>query len=98
MINFNDDWKIANWVAYHLCADYFETEVLRVNYWRKDMTLPEELQVEYDDYQDSLTTGIHYDRGHLAPSKAFLLTEEAMKTTHMYSNGIPQTKELNRTT
>ena len=57
--------------------------------------LPLELQADLDDYQDSITTGIHYDRGHLAPAKAFLRNEEAMKTSHIYSNGVPQTEKLN---
>jgi DNA/RNA endonuclease G (NUC1) len=91
VINHNDDYKIAHWVAYYLSEDNLQGNQARTDDFRPDLELPIGQRSELTDYRYS-----GYDRGHMAPAAAFKRSREAMSATFLLSNMSPQTSELNR--
>ncbi|MCX8014421.1 MAG: DNA/RNA non-specific endonuclease, partial [candidate division WOR-3 bacterium] len=92
IINYNDKWKIPDWVAYQL--DTFElkgTVSRQAGKFKPDSSLPVGMRAELIDYENS-----GYDRGHMAPAGDFKRSRAAMLTTFLLSNICPQTPELNR--
>lgn len=91
VINHNDDYKIAYWVAYYLSEQNLQGTQGRTDNFRPDPELPIGQRSELTDYRNS-----GYDRGHMAPAAAFKRSREAMSTTFLLSNMSPQTPQLNR--
>lgn len=89
-LSYNKEHEQADWVAYTLYPFPDSISVKRKNSFRPD---PDVIggSATLADYKRS-----GYDRGHLAPSKAFSFTKEAMKTTYFMSNMSPQVPRFNQ--
>lgn len=89
-LSYNNTHEQPDWVAYTLYPFPDSISVKRKNSFRPD---PEIVggSATLADYKRS-----GYDRGHLAPSKAFSFSKEAMKTTYFMSNMSPQLPGFNR--
>jgi endonuclease G len=85
-----NDWKIPEWVTYHLTAQDL-TGTTRTNDFRPDPALQPDKRSELADYKNS-----GYDRGHQAPAGDFKRNKTAMSETFFLSNMAPQTANLNR--
>lgn len=80
------DWNIARWVGCHLSADNPQGNAKRTDDFRPDIELPHDERSKFSDY-----SGRGYDRGHMAPAAAFKRSKNAMSTTFLLSNVVPQT-------
>ncbi len=89
-LSYNKEHEQPDWVAYTLYPFPDSISVKRKNSFRPD---PEVIggSATLADYKRS-----GYDRGHLAPSKAFSFSKEAMKDTYFMSNMSPQLPGFNR--
>jgi endonuclease G len=90
---YSDTLRIPVWVGYHIDPSHLmATKGSRErNDFRSDDDLPEGSRAELEDYRRS-----GWDRGHLAPSGAFVYSRTAMSETNLLSNIAPQHPEVNR--
>lgn len=90
-LQYNNEARQADWVAYELTAEEVDTKVAK----RQNKFLPDPnpniLSAENSDYYKS-----SFDRGHLAPSADMRFSIEAMRDCFYYSNISPQHPRLNR--
>ena len=91
IIAYNRNYKIPEWVGYHLTKESLTGTTPRTNDFRPDSELPAHKQASLSDYQKS-----GYDRGHMAPAGDFKQNRKAMSTTFLLTNIVPQTSEINR--
>ena len=90
IISYDEQWRIPEWVAYHLSPALLGGTTNRTNDFRADPVLRDE-RAELRDFR-----GSGFDRGHMAPAAAFKRSRRAMSTTFLLSNMTPQTARLNR--
>lgn len=83
-LQYNNEARQADWVAYELTAEEVDTKVAK----RQNKFLPDPnpniLSAENSDYYKS-----GFDRGHLAPSADMRFSIEAMRDCFYYSNISP---------
>ena len=91
VIDYDDDLRIPIWTAYRLRSEDLEHNQPRVEAFRRDPRLKEEVTATLADFAES-----GYDRGHMAPSACFPQTLTAMLNTFLLSNMTPQRGELNQ--
>jgi endonuclease G, mitochondrial len=91
IVSYSRDRGIPNWVAWRITkADL--SSLAREDSFRPDDRLPKGwARVTPSDY-----TGSGYDRGHIAPSADRDANPEAMASTFLMTNMVPQTGDLNR--
>ncbi|WP_028865348.1 DNA/RNA non-specific endonuclease [Psychromonas aquimarina] len=90
-VGYNYQYKVADWVAYHITRDSVNAFFERSNNFKTDYELPAAHRATSGDY-----TKTGYDRGHLAPSGTMDFTQEAMKESFLMSNMSPQLPGFNR--
>ena len=83
--------KMPVWVGYKLTRSLLRGGAARTDNFRPDPVLDAADQATLDEYK-----GSGYDRGHMAPAAAFKRSVEAMSTTFLLTNMVPQTPALNR--
>ncbi|MFO8068150.1 MAG: DNA/RNA non-specific endonuclease [Bacteroidales bacterium] len=100
---YDEEHKLAKWVAHILTYDIVEGKVSRSNDFRADPKLQGKTAVEADyflkhEQEDGSFKydGYGYDRGHLAPSADFRWSEKALSESFYYSNMTPQKPDFNR--
>lgn len=90
-VSYNKDWRIANWVAWHLTKAHTYG-----NYGREEMEFHEDTEVPRpratdDDYYDS-----RYDRGHLCPAGDNKWDNRAQIQSFLFTNICPQNHGMNK--
>ena len=90
VIQYNEDYEQADWVAYELTANECIPIVKRSNYFREDPKV-ETGSATDEDYQ-----GSGYDRGHMAPVADMAWSLRSMQESFFYSNMSPQHPSFNR--
>jgi len=85
IVSYNDDYKIPNWVAYHLSRSDVQSTLSRSGHWTTETKVPVEFRATSKDYSNS-----GYDKGHLCPSADMARSLKTMQTTFCYSNCAPQ--------
>jgi endonuclease G, mitochondrial len=91
VINYNEECKQANSVAYTLKKSHLEGEAKRKDNFKQDPLLPKEKSATLEDYKNS-----GYDRGHLAPAADFKWSQECTDKSFYLSNISPQMMQHNR--
>ena len=91
VISHRNDWKIPQWVAYHLSRENLQGTAQRTDDFRPDPELPVGQRAELSDYRNS-----GFDRGHMAEAASFKRSQTAMSETFLLSNMAPQKSALNR--
>lgn len=92
VINYNDAWGSAYWVAECLTPADLKGNANRKGVpFYAEPDLPDSLAVTPKDY-----VGSGYDRGHLAPAGDMVRSKEAMRTCFTMANMHAQTGDLNR--
>ena len=89
-LSFNDEYKLANWVAYDLTREETRGTSERTNNFIPDPLVPTGIASD-EDYQNS-----GYDRGHLAPAADMAWSPAAMAESFYSSNMSPQNQGFNR--
>ena len=89
-LSYNEEYEIANWVAYELTRDEVLGTAERGDDFREDKAVSTG-SAKLKDYK-----GSGYDRGHMAPAADFKWSEEAMSDTFYLSNMAPQDPSFNR--
>ena len=90
-LEWNDNYKHAEWVAFYFDKQTCQDVTSRTNAWAVDPLLPEEMQTD-----NSYHTSDGYDRGHLCASEDRVWLEEANEQTFYYSNMSPQISTFNQ--
>lgn len=90
-VSYNKDWKIANWVAWHLTKEhtYGHSDRSSIQF-QEDEDTPVG-RATNDDYWQS-----RYDRGHLCPAGDNRWDRRAHVQSFLLSNVCPQNRELNK--
>ena len=103
VIGYDEDYKMARWVAHVISSDVATGNAGRTNDFRPDPSVSSSTAVEADYFVTStgsndeiIYDGYGYDRGHLAPSADFRWSQKALSESYYYSNISPQTAEFNR--
>ena len=89
LISYNKDYKIPNWVAWHLIADHTDGEIKRFGGYWEDEEVPE-LRAAKDDYK-----GSRWSHGHMCPAGDNKWDSIAMRESFLLSNICPQHRSLN---
>ena len=89
-LSYNEEYEIANWVAYELTREEVLGEEERGDDFREDKSVSTG-SAKLNDYK-----GSGYDRGHMAPAADFKWSAEAMSDTFFLSNMAPQDPSFNR--
>lgn len=89
-LSYNEDYELANWVAYELTREEVLGPGSREDSFKTDPAVKTG-SATLDDYKKS-----GYDRGHLAPAADFKWSAEAMSDTFFMSNMSPQAPDFNR--
>lgn len=90
-LSYNGERGVANWVSWHLSADWLGSTERQDNF-RQDGGLPTGVyQVTPSDYRN---TG--YDRGHIVPSGDRTRNPQDNSATFLMTNVLPQVPENNR--
>ena len=93
IVSYNKDYRIPNWVAWHLTAEHTFGDVKRPgNAWHEDLDVPAP-RANNMDYKRSGWT-----RGHMCPAGDNKWDSDAMYETFLYSNCCPQNAKLNTST
>jgi DNA/RNA endonuclease G (NUC1) len=87
--NYCDDYREPFWVAYRLVRGSVEGDARRVGF-REDREVPDEYRSKDADYRHS-----GWSRGHLAPAETFSRSVEAIASTFLFSNMVPQNQQCN---
>lgn len=88
-VDYNEEWRLANWVAYSLTADQTKGPVERYNKFDAD-PLVKGATAQWWDYKHTT-----YDRGHLVPAGDMKWDETAMRECFYLSNIAPQDHTFN---
>jgi len=92
ILSYDLDYKIPNWVAYHLSKADLENTLTRSGTWKVETKVDSEYRAKASDYSKS-----GYDKGHLCPSADMARSAKTMQSTFCYSNCAPQVgKGFNR--
>lgn len=86
---YNDELKMAYWVAYPLVRNYVGT-VKRSNKWHFESAFDKSLQTNFNKGNTP------YDRGHQIPSKDRTFSHDANYTTFVFTNMTPQLDRFNQ--
>lgn len=91
-IKYNKAHRLANWVKYTLRKEDLNGPGLRLKKFKPDPILKNRniQPVVHDDY-----TKTGYSRGHLVPAEDFSKSQEAIESTFIMSNVIPQNASIN---
>jgi len=89
-LSYNEEYEVANWVAYELTKAEVLGSGTRSDSFKAD-PMVKTGSASLNDYKNS-----GYDRGHLAPAADFKWSEEAMSDTFFLSNMTPQDPSFNR--
>ena len=89
--SYNKDWRIPNWVAWHLTAAHSRGEHKRYNMvFTEDNTVPAPRATDNDYYNS------RYDRGHMCPSGDNQWDAKAQEESFLFTNICPQNHGLNQ--
>jgi len=91
VVNYNDQIKQPNWVAYRLTAKSVSHKTKREEQFEPDISIPKAYRAELADYKNS-----GYDRGHLAEYASMDFSDRSAKQSFLLSNMSPQRAGLNR--
>lgn len=89
-LSYNEEYEVANWVAYELTRDEVLATGEREDSFKSDPDVKTG-SATLGDYK-----GSGYDRGHLAPAADFKWSSDAMSDTFFLSNMTPQDPSFNR--
>ncbi len=89
-LSYNEEYEVANWVAYELTREEVLGSGSREDSFKSDPAVKTG-SATLNDYKNS-----GYDRGHLAPAADFKWSEDAMSDTFFLSNMTPQAPSFNR--
>ncbi|MFP4460300.1 MAG: DNA/RNA non-specific endonuclease [Candidatus Zixiibacteriota bacterium] len=89
-VSYNENYELANWVAYELTREELNGKFERTNDFRPDPMIFDST-ADVDDYYNS-----GYDRGHLAPAADMAFSSIAMSESFFFSNIAPQEASFNR--
>lgn len=89
-LSYNEEHEQADWVAYELTDDEVDMDGDRCNCFKSDGNVTTK-SASTSDY-----TNTGFDKGHLAPSADFYMSEQANAETYLMSNMSPQSPGLNR--
>lgn len=81
--------KVAVWVSYELKPEHLHRVAARPRHFHRDMELSH-AGASNHDYR-----GSGFSRGHMAPAADFAWSTEAIQTTFLLSNAVPQRQALN---
>ena len=88
-VSYNKDWKIPNWVAWHLTASHADGQIKRIQGYLEDENVPRP-RATLADYQGSTWT-----HGHMCPAGDNKWDSKAMRESNLLTNICPQHKSLN---
>ena len=89
-VSYNKDYKIPNWVAWHLTAEHASGQIRRPNNaWHEDAQVPVP-RATISDYK-----GSGWSRGHMCPAGDNKWDSEAMYESFLLTNCCPQNANLN---
>ena len=89
-VSYNKDYKIPNWVAWHLTAEHASGPYQRpANAWHED----EEVPVPRATLADYKSSG--WSRGHMCPAGDNKWDGDAMYESFLFTNCCPQNANLN---
>lgn len=88
---YDDDLRIPLWVAYKLTKADASVHLDRLECFRKDPRLSDEVASTCEDYDEPI-----FDRGHMVPSADLSRTRFAMTNSFIFSNMAPQHDKFNR--
>ena len=88
-VDYNEEWRLANWVAYPLTAEHTKGPVERYNKFDADPQV-KGATAQWWDYKHTA-----YDRGHLVPAGDMKWDETAMRECFYLSNIAPQDHTFN---
>lgn len=88
--SYNKDFKIPNWVAWHLTKEHVTGNISRLgNAWHEDGEVPEPRAIP-SDYK-----GSRWSRGHMCPAGDNKWDSDAMYESFLLTNCCPQNANLN---
>ena len=90
----NDETKLADWVAYVVRVENFDSGGKTARVWAADPWLGDAETLEPDDYKGA-NAALGTDRGHQAPLASFRSTKYWSYTNYL-SNITPQDSDLNQ--
>ena len=90
-VSYNKEWRIPNWVAWHLTASHTSGD-----YYRDGQLFVEDNEIPRPRATDSDYYGSTYDRGHLCPSGDNKWSKKAQEESFLFTNVCPQNHELNK--
>jgi endonuclease G len=88
-VSYNEQWRVANWVAYELTGEKTKGTEKRSNHFVPDPQV-KGVSATDKDYRNS-----GYDRGHLTPASDMRWDKTAMMESFYFSNVCPQDHQLN---
>ena len=88
-VDYNEEWRLANWVAYSLTSEQTKGPVERYTKFVPDPQV-KGATAQWWDYKNS-----SYDRGHLVPAGDMKWDENAMRECFYLSNICPQDHTFN---
>lgn len=90
LVSYNKEWKIPNWVAWHLKREHILGPHRRSsNTWHEDTDVPCP-RATVSDYK-----GSGWSRGHMCPAGDNKWDSEAMYESFLFTNCCPQNANLN---
>jgi endonuclease G, mitochondrial len=103
VLEYDEAFEQARWVAHIITPDVLSGIVSRTNDFRPDSLIRSGSAVEADYFLKQLQPdstykydAFGYDRGHLAPSADFRWSAKALSESYLYSNMSPQLGAFNR--
>lgn len=88
-VSYNKDYKIPNWVAWHLTSDHVDGCFKRIGGYQEDESVPSP-RATTDDYKRT-----NWSHGHMCPAADNKWDEKAMMESNLLTNICPQDKALN---
>ena len=90
IVSYNKDWKVPNWVAWHLTKEHtLGVNSRSGNAWHEDIDVPYP-RATILDYK-----GSGWSRGHMCPAGDNKWDSEAMYESFLFTNCCPQNANLN---